>query len=388
MTERTGRVFVQLKVAFLSDETGQEPGSRLKTFTRRRRSLLRGLLSAAVLGFAGWASQVAGAAETVYPQKSWVEPSPETTGWSLERLKAADDVARSIGTGAYLVVQHGVIVHKFGEVNKPMNLASARKCVLSVLYGIEVDRGKIDLGQTLAELGIEDKGGLSETEKRATVRELLQARSGVYHPAAYETSSMKAERPPRASHEPGTYWYYNNWDFNALRTIFRKLTGSSVFDSLDKELARPLRFEDFDQSRDTEFITERASDHPAYVMRLSVRDLARVGLLMARSGRWGDRQIVSTRWVAESTASYSNASASLGYGYLWWVGQDNWHFRQKFPGKVFSARGNYGQFLVVDPVRDIVIVHRVEMDRLFAREVSVRQFGDLLEQILLAAPTQ
>ena len=199
---------------------------------------------------------------------------------------------------------------------------------------------------------------------------------------------MKAERPPRASHEPGTYWYYNNWDFNALRTIFRKLTGSSVFDSLDKELARPLRFEDFDQSRDTEFITERASDHPAYVMRLSVRDLARVGLLMARSGRWGDRQIVSTRWVAESTASYSNASASLGYGYLWWVGQDNWHFRQKFPGKVFSARGNYGQFLVVDPVRDIVIVHRVEMDRLFAREVSVRQFGDLLEQILLAAPTQ
>jgi CubicO group peptidase (beta-lactamase class C family) len=137
-------------------------------------------------------------------------------------------------------------------------------------------------------------------------------------------ASAKAERPFRGSHAPGTHWYYNNWDFNVLGTIYKTFTGRTVFEGLNEELARPLGFEDFRPDRDTENIFEWASDHPAYVMRLSARDLARVGLLMARSGHWEERQVVSTRWVAESTASYSNASPGVGYGYLWWVGQDSW----------------------------------------------------------------
>ncbi|MEO6363996.1 MAG: hypothetical protein ABIO71_12245, partial [Caldimonas sp.] len=127
------------------------------------------------------------------------------------------------------------------------------------------------------------------------------------------------------------------------------------------------------------------SEHPAYVMRLSARDVARIGVLMARGGRWHARQIVSRRWIDESTRSYSDTSPGVGYGYLWWVGIGQAHFRQKFPGEVFSARGNFGQFLLVDPVRDLVVVHRVDM-RLFAREVSVARFGELLERILQAAP--
>jgi CubicO group peptidase (beta-lactamase class C family) len=344
------------------------------------------VLASFVLGLGLLAAPVLAATDAVYPTETWTELAPETSGWSASGLKAADEVARSIGTSAYLVIDKGRIVHAFGPVDRPINLHSARKSVLSVLYGIAADRSQVDLDKTLAQLAITDKGGLSNAEAQATVRELLEARSGVYHPAAYETREMAAARPPRGSHAPGTYWYYNNWDFNALGTIYHQFTGRTVFEALQDELARPLHFEDFRLDRDTQWVFEPDSDHPAYVMRLSARDLGRLGLLMARGGQWGGRQIVSTAWIHESTRSYSDTSPGVGYGYLWWVGQRGWHFQQRFAGPVFSARGYYGQFLLVDPVRDLVVVHEVDSDPRFAQQVSVRQFGELLAKIMRAAP--
>jgi CubicO group peptidase (beta-lactamase class C family) len=344
------------------------------------------VLASFVLGLSLLAALALAATDAVYPAATWTEIAPEAAGWSAGGLKAADEVARSIGTSAYLVIDKGRVVHEFGPVSRPMNLRSARKSVLRVLYGIAADRNQVDLGKTLAQLAITDQGGLSNAEAQATVRELLEARSGVYHLAAYETDEMKAARPPRGSHAPGTYWYYNNWDFNTLGTIYRQFTARNVFEALQDELARPLHFEDFRLDRDTQWVSDPDSDHPAYVMCLSVRDLGRLGLLMARGGRWEGKQIVSPAWIQESTRSYFDRSPGVGYGYLWWVGQGGWHFQQRFPGPVFSARGYGGQFLLVDPVRDLVIVHEEDSDPLFARQASGRQFGELLAKIMRAAP--
>ena len=350
------------------------------------RARVAKLLASFVLGLSLVAVPALAARDAVYPGATWTEVAPEAAGWSADALNAADDVARSIGTSAYLVIDKGRVVHEFGPVSRPMNLHSARKSVLSVLYGIAGDRNEVDLGKTLAQLAITDKGGLSNAEQQATVRELLEARSGVYHPAAYETKEMAAARPPRGSHAPGTYWYYNNWDFNTLGTIYRQVTGRNVFEALQDELAKPLHFEDFRLDRDTRWVLDPDSDHPAYVMRISARDLGRLGLLMAHGGRWEDKQIVSTAWIQESTRSYSDTSPGVGYGYLWWVGQGGWHFGQRFAGPVFSARGHFGQFLLVDPVRDLVVVHEVDSDPRFAQPVSSRQFGELLAKIMHAAP--
>lgn len=347
------------------------------------------ILSIGLLAASLWSPVSAHADPTTFPERTWRIATPEVSLWSALALMQADDVARSIGTDAYLVVHHGVIVHQFGAVSKPMNLFSGRKSVLSVLYGIAVDRQTIDLNKTLADLGIDDKFALTETEKTATIRQLLQARSGVYHPAAYETAAMKAARPQRDSHAAGSFWYYNNWDFNALGAIYQKQSGKDIFTALNDELAQTLQFEDFDKTRDTEFVFEAASQYPAYVMRVSARDTARIGLLMARGGRWQDRQIVSRQWVDESTTSYSDTSPGVGYGYLWWVGQKGWHFGQKFPAPVFSARGNFSQYLIVDPQRDLVIVHRVNaglLTMLFSGGPTGAQFNALLKQILSAAP--
>jgi CubicO group peptidase (beta-lactamase class C family) len=251
-----------------------------------------------------------------------------------------------------------------------------RKSVLSVLMGIHADRGQVLLDKTLADLGIDDKTRLTATERQATVRQLLQARSGVYLPAAYETREMAAARPPRGSFPPGAHWYYNNWDFNALGSIFQKFTGKTVFEALRDDLAKPLQFEDLDLSRDTRFWLEPESEHPAYIMRLSARDFARIGVLMARKGEWDGRRIVSEPWVAASTRSYSDTDQpGAGYGYLWWV---------RVNRQAYSANGHGGQIMVVNPARDLVVVHLVDTDDGSRRKVTNAQLSALLDRIFAA----
>jgi len=363
-------------------------GTSTRTIAGATHAVIR-ILRFAFVGLALLgASAIGKAAGASFPTETWGEPlTGEASGWSREGLQAADKIASSLGTQAYLVVHRGALVHAYGDITQPLNVYSVRKSLLDVLFGVYVDRGVIDLAKSLEELGIDDEGGLSQAERKATVRQLLQARSGVYHEAAYETREAKAERPARGSHAPGERWYYNNWDFNALGSIFERRTGKAVFEALRDDLAGPLQFEDFRYPQDTENVFERSSRYPAYVMKLSARDLARVGLLMARDGRWRDRQIVSASWVAESTTAYSTEPEGWqGYGYLWWVPQRAWPFWSRSPGSLFFAWGNGGQYIVVDRQRDLVIVHQVDRSRLFARNVTPGALSDLLARILRASP--
>lgn len=320
-------------------------------------------------------------AGVAFPGEKWEKVvSPDAVGWSSSRLKIADDFARTLQTDAYLVAHHGVIVHEYGTTTRAINIHSMRKSILSVLMGIYSDRGVVVLSKTLADLNIDDKEKLSVTEKQATVQQLMQARSGIYHPAAYEDPEMAAARPARGSFKPGEHWYYNNWDFNALGTIFQKFTGKTVFESLRDDLAKPLQFEDFNHYTDTRCLYESTSEHPAYIMRLSARDLARVGLLMSRNGRWKDRQIVSEKWVTESTTSYSDTDTpDRGYGYLWWINVSR---------RSYSANGYKGQIMIVDPAHDLIIVHQVDTENDLGKNVSPRQLLELLQRILNAVLIQ
>jgi CubicO group peptidase (beta-lactamase class C family) len=340
---------------------------------------------AALLALAGGGS-VAAAAPTL-PTAAWEMRTAAESGWSAAGLARADAVAHSLGSDSVLVVHRGAVVHAYGDVSRPYNLYSARKSVLSMLYGIHVGRSEIDLETTLASLRIDDKQGLTEIEKSATVRQLLQSRSGIYHPAAYETPAMAALRPARGSHAPGSFWYYNNWDFNALATVFRQRTGLTVFEALNTELARPLQFQDFKVSEHTRFHFEAASEHPAYLMFLSARDLARLGLVMARGGRWADTPLMPAAWVQECTTPRSVVGAGWqAYAELWWVPQRAWPFWQRSNGDVFFASGNYGQFMWVDRARDLVIVHQTDGPALLRTHIDDRRVSPLLEALLAACP--
>jgi CubicO group peptidase (beta-lactamase class C family) len=160
------------------------------------------------------------------------------------------------------------------------DIASIRKSVLSMLIGIEADKGTIRPQMTLSELGIDDLGGLSDAERQATVADLLTSRSGVFHPASNPGDSA-ADLPARGTHLHGTYFIYNNWDFNTLGTIFELQSRRAIDDALEAELAVPLQFEDFSRSAQKKSGDEAVSRHLAYHMWLSTRDTSR-----QPRGRW------------------------------------------------------------------------------------------------------
>ncbi|MGO4842094.1 amide hydrolase, partial [Rhizobiaceae sp. 2RAB30] len=112
----------------------------------------------------------------------WETVEPSEAGWSIEKLKAAQSYSESLKPTAVMIVQDGRMIAGWGDISHKVNVASVRKSLLSALYGIAVAEGRIDLSSSLAELGIDDKApSLTVSEKRATVRDLLMSRSGVYH---------------------------------------------------------------------------------------------------------------------------------------------------------------------------------------------------------------
>jgi CubicO group peptidase (beta-lactamase class C family) len=283
-----------------------------------------------------------------------------------------------------MIVTHGKVLESWGAVEKKFNVHSIRKSFLSAMCGIQVEAGRLKLDSTMADLGIDDNApSLTDVEKGATVLQLLQARSGVYHPALYETAKMKARRPERHSHEPGSFWYYNNWDFNSLGTIYEQVTKNGIYDDFQRLIALPIGMEDYEVS-DGSYVSGSDSIHRAYPFRMTARDMARFGLLFLHGGQWNGRQIIPEGWVKNSVTSYSNAGTSGGYGYLWWVAVQGVHFPGvTLPDGCYSARGFGGHYILVMPALDLVIVHRVNTD-IDERRVESAQFGELVRRILLA----
>ena len=332
---------------------------------------------------------LAGSAFAAFPGKSWdVAARPEDHGFSSTKLALARDYAGTIKTAAVMVVHDGIVVSQMGEVDRKFNTHSIRKSFLATLYGRPVRAGTINLDATLAELGLDDTPPLSADEKKATVRDCLKARSGIYHDALYESAGMKKLKPARHTERAGTHWYYNNYDFNIAGTIYEKLTGRGVFDAIQTEIAQPIGMEDYSPA-DGKYVTGPESIHRAYPFRVTARDLARFGLLMLRRGEWAGQRLVAADWVDETIRYHSDATlySTDGYGYMWWVARDFNKFPHlpgaTIPEGSFSARGAGGHYVLVIPAYDLVIVHRVNTD-ISGNQVSAAEFGRLTHLILAA----
>ena len=268
-----------------------------------------------------------------FPGPTWVPVErPSNWGWSEEKLAEAwSYVEEELDTSSVMVVHRGVLIDSWGDIETRYNGQSIRKALLGALLGQEVERGRLDPQSTLADLGIDDRAQpLRPEEREARVLDLLQSRSGIYLSASYEAGSWKRRKPERGAHRPGETWYYNNWGFNALGSVFEATCGSSIHEAFAERVAEPIGMEDF-RPRDVHYVrrgdvTERIlgndSEHAAYVFMVSGRDLARFGLLYLAGGQWRDRQVVPAGWVERTTTDTVATLDSLEgdrYGYLWWV---------------------------------------------------------------------
>jgi len=264
------------------------------------------------------------------------------------------------------------------------------------LYGIYIEREKIDTTKTLHELGIDEYVKLSPTEQSANVRNLIMGRSGVFLPATYENEGFDKVRPHRNSHPPGTYWFYSNWDFNVAGTVFLLETGKNIFRAFKEEIAEPIGMQDFEFDDGIWRYSQR-SQHPAYLFRMSTRDMARFGLLFLNNGKWDEKQLITEKWIRESTAFHSNVTkpdgsplSGVGFGFMWWTSNNYFEGSGVKIGQgAFNASGTGTQAIYVFPEENMVFVHRVDTDLPSTEYKSVNEngIGKLLKLIFEAKKT-
>lgn len=350
-----------------------------------KRTLL--VVAALVVVAVSWPSAQA----RVVPGAEWARvESPKSAGYCQAPLDAVGAHLKTLGTTAMTVVVGGKVLFEYGPQDEVTYLASVRKSILAMMFGRYVENGTIKLDATMADLGIDDVQGLLPLEKTATVRHLLAARSGVYHEAANAActgcGSTSGEPPgPRGTVTPGSYYLYNNWDFNALGTIFEKATGKDIYVAFEEDFAKPLQFQDYRLESQRKARRPQASQHPAYHFYLSTRDMARLGLLMLRNGQWGSTRLLTEEWVEEMITPVtpvgdmnpdSYRKGPFGYGYLWWIWDGP--FNTGIYRNAYTGIGAIGQFLTVLPELDMVVAHKTRAN---ATAVTRPQYLDVLERL-------
>ena len=302
---------------------------------------------------------------------------PESRGYSSEKLEILKQHLEESGSSSMIILSEGEIIFEWGETSKRHLVHSIRKAMLNALYGIAIARGVIDTTATLKDLGIDDiEPKLTDQELEAKVSDLLKSRSGIYHNAAAVNNAMLRDRPEREAYLPGEYYYYNNWDFNALGTILEIQTGQSIYTMFHEEIAKPLGMHDYKghyvsidvETEELEIPDvdgfyqheKNQSSHPAYHFRMSTRDLGLYGLLYLNHGKWNDAQIIPEKWIDVSTKPYSVYNPKYGnaYGMLWRVRVPDDDTKRNS----FFHTGLGIHMLGIYPDSNLVMVHRVDTE--------------------------
>lgn len=331
-----------------------------------------------------------------FPTKEWAKVKPEAEGYSSEKLEALRHWIKTQQTSALHISIHGRVIFEHGDTGLVSKVFSARKSVLGMLYGNYVAQGKADLGSNVEALGLADLRPFLPIEKQATLRQLLTARSGIYLPTA--NSELTEALPSRGSQAPGTYFQYQNWDFNAAGTAFEKISGKDIFVAMDEELARPIGMQDFDRKLQRKNSELPITRHGEYATYLSTRDMARLGLLMLADGRWMDKQVMPKGWAGRITTLVTPADelhpmnvgahrsqiGRWGYGMLWWVWDaPNWPGTLTGPYQgAYCAIGAFGQYIAVLPAIGMVFAHKVDTNDQGARRLSPSEFHTILQMAI------
>jgi CubicO group peptidase (beta-lactamase class C family) len=299
-------------------------------------------------------------AAAVYPGEHWTPVNPAAAGWDddgVERFLNAAEYAHWVSG---MLVHGGRVVARFGDTSTEYDTRSIRKAFMGAIVGQLVSEGRLSLESSLADLNVDDAPPLSAAERTATVRQLMQSRSGIYREGAFMTAGDREGMPAPGAHRPGEEYWYNNWGFNALGSVVRNAAGAELGAVIHARIARPLGMEDFGPEDVRERI-EDVSQHSAYLTWMSTRDRARFGLMMLRHGCWAGRQIVPAQFVADSLAPSTLRDPSDDFGYLWRSREavtqagmtERWYY----------ARGNAMQYIMLIPEWDVVLVLTTDMDR-------------------------
>ncbi|WP_437881087.1 serine hydrolase domain-containing protein [Pseudomonas sp. LRF_L74] len=317
-----------------------------------------------------------------WPGDEWAsQPAAETPA-----LKALESYAfaprdesgerKGIRTDALLVIRDGVVVYERyagpTTAQTPHLLWSISKSVFSTALGVAFGEGRFRLDDPVAKYY-----PAFAAHPSVKMGHLLNWASGLAWEEDYEYAPLKSSvvamlytrgREDMAAFTaaqplaelPGAHFHYSSGDSMVLAAALRGMVDEQAYaDYPWHALFEPLgiRSAVFERDAAGNFIA-------ASYAYLSARDLARIGLLMQRDGRWGERQVLPAAWVQFVRTPFANYQPGVQErgavpGAQWWLNaslpgaQKPW---KDVPEDTFAALGHWGQALYVLPSEKLVVV--------------------------------
>ena len=342
---------------------------------------------------------------------AWDKVAPEAAGFDAAKLQEAvafalanetkwqRDVRTQLETGTFepppdnflfgpvanrsgpngLILRGGKLGASWGDTRSVDMTFSVAKSYLSILAGLAVADGLIrDLDEPVGRTV--DDGGFDGPHNGAiTWRHLLHQtsewegtlfgkpdqidRNRTLATEFAGTSNMK-KGEARPLREPGSYWEYNDVRVNRLSLALLRRFGRSLLEVFAERVMAPIgassewRWSGYSNSyvlvNGQSVRSVSGGGHWGGGVFIPAEDQARIGLMMARRGAWGGRQVLSADWVAQSVTP---CTIKPDYGFLWWLNTGRGP-KPSAPADSYWATGAGGNFTWVDPTHDIVAVLR------------------------------
>ncbi|MDA1184745.1 MAG: serine hydrolase [Acidobacteria bacterium] len=312
-----------------------------------------------------------------WPDGDLVMSNALPAGVDAAALQAASDWAFNREspeqvTLSLLVVHKGQIIHERYAPGMDMTTRtrtwSATKSIAGTLVGMLVDQGKLQLDEPLGFDWLPQ--ALSpETDPRnaITLRNLLNMSSGLdtidNEGLEYATgsglsywagsSSVQGALRQALIRQPGTSWDYENYDTLLAVLKMKQVLGN---ERTYREFPRRALLDKIGM-RNTLIGTDRFGD---FILSSQVysnaRDLARFGMLYLQNGMWNGERLISQDWIDfERTPAPATVGRGGQYGAQWWLVPED---RNDVPKDMYAASGNRGNYSIVVPSHDLVIVRR------------------------------
>jgi CubicO group peptidase (beta-lactamase class C family) len=291
----------------------------------------------------------------------WSTSTPENENIDRAILEQAyelmyrDDrftMARSL-----LVIRNGRLVaeaypNNSGDIDAIYNIQSCTKSITSILVGIAIQNDHLDsLGEKLyaiyPEYFDEDlrKRGIT-IEDALTMQTGLEFDNGEHTEELYKTESNSIQYVLSRTwlYESGTFMNYNDGAPHLISEVIEEKTSMTLSEYADSYLFTPLNIRDW--------LWESAADGTAFgafSLFLKARDFGKIGQLLLQNGKWQNETLIDSSYLSQATSIKVSANFnSEPYGYYFWI----------LPAyKGYAAVGHGGQFLLVVPEKQLVVVY-------------------------------
>jgi Tol biopolymer transport system component/CubicO group peptidase (beta-lactamase class C family) len=334
-----------------------------------------------------------------WPTQDWQTASPGEQGLDANKLAALRaKIERDLPfLHSLLIIKNGRLVYEqyfAGYDQARLNeLESVTKSFTSALVGIAQASGKlrspdVTIGSAAPQYFTD---GRHADKKNITLRNLLMMRSGIQfdnttlptqtqqgRQAFLQQDTVEYALSQPVAFTPGRAWNYSSADTQLAAAILEGVTGVPLQQYAAEKLFAPLGITRFEWSSDAAGHTIAGG-----LLRLTTRDMAKLGYLYLNHGAWDGKQIVPAAWVQLTTSPQGSAylpwkeqaTPITWYGYGWWTWQPGY-----FSGhRAFSADGSGGQLVVLIPDLDMIVV--TTADSFVAGDVSENQASDTYDLI-------